>query len=235
MTHSTNFHFIRQVEEKHLQENQLLQAVAQGQIDNMQEIMDILTHHHLEKYIASPIRNTKTHAIIMNTLLRKAAESGGVSVYRLHQVFIHYLKEIDAAKAEKAILFIMKNMAHKYALLVKKQSLKGYSPLIRKVLIHIDEDLSSDLSLRVHAKALHVNPSYLSSMFRKEMGTTLTDYVTRKRIEHACFLLDSTDWQIQTIAEHCGIGDVCYFSKLFRKHTGHSPSSYRQQNKLASR
>ena len=58
---------------------------------------------------------------------------------------------------------------------------------------------------------------YLATIFKKETGQTLTEYVTGKRIEHAIFLLNCTNMQIQTIAQYCGIPDICYFTKTFKK------------------
>ena len=112
-------------------------------------------------------------------------------------------------------------------MIVKNHSLQGYSNLVRKALIHIDMDLSADLTLSTIATLLDVNPSYLSTVFKKETGQTLTEYVTGKRIDHAIFLLNSTNMQIQTIAQYCGIPDVCYFTKIFKKIIGKSPTEYK--------
>ena len=122
---------------------------------------------------------------------------------------------------------LMKEMVRKYTLLVKNHSLRGYSPVIRRVMINIDSDLAADLSLSRQARLLEVNPSYLSTLFKKETGLTLTEYVTRKRIDQAIFLLNSTNMQIQTVAAYCGIPDLCYFTKTFKKLVGMTPTEYR--------
>ena len=114
-------------------------------------------------------------------------------------------------------------------LLVKNHSMKGYSLLIRKALTHIDSDLTADLSLKSLAELLGVNSSYLSTLFKKETGSTLTEYVNRKRVEHAIFLLNSTNLQIQEIAAACGIPDVNYFTKIFKKQVGNTPKEYREK------
>ena len=106
--------------------------------------------------------------------------------------------------------------------------MRGYSALIRQVLTHIDNDLSSDLSLQKLADIIGYNPSYLSALFKKETGRTLTEYVTSKRIQYAVFLLNATTMQIQIIASYCGIPDVCYFSKTFKKYMGMTPTEYRE-------
>ena len=74
----------------------------------------------------------------------------------------------------------------------------------------------------------NISASYLSALFKKETGVTLTEYVNEKRIKYAMQLLATTKIQIQTAAQHSGIDDVHYFTKLFKKYTGKTPKEYRQ-------
>ena len=122
----------------------------------------------------------------------------------------------------------MDEMFVAYCQLVKKFSSKNYSPLIQQAIIYIDSDLEGDLSLNVLAEKLNVNGSYLSTLFKKEIGQTITDYVTNKRVTLAMRLLGTTKMQIQTVAQKCGIPDVNYFTKKFKKVTGRTPKEYRQ-------
>ena len=59
------------------------------------------------------------------------------------------------------------------------------------------------------------------------MGQPLTTYVNQKRMEHAATLLRSGTLQVQTVAQYCGIPDVNYFSKLFKRYIGVSPKEFR--------
>ena len=72
-----------------------------------------------------------------------------------------------------------------------------------------------------------VKSSYLSTLFKKEMGMPLTEYVNRCRVEHAQKLLIGTNMPIKTIAIQCGISDVYCFNRLFKQITGTSPGNYR--------
>ena len=184
-----------------------------------------------EQRLADPVRNAKNYAIILNTLLRKATEEGGVHPIHIDKISSTFAKKIELQTSEKGISQLFKEMARKYALTVKNHSLKGYSKMVRRVMIQVDTDLASDLSLSSQASLLNVNPNYLSTVFKKETGHTLTEYVTGKRIEHAVFLLNSTNMQIQTIAQYCGIPDICYFTKTFKKYIGKSPTEYRNEIK----
>ncbi len=76
---------------------------------------------------------------------------------------------------------------------------------------------------------MNVNASYLSSLFKKEMGVSLTSFVNNRRIERAKRLLSMTNLPIKTIAQQCGVPDIYYFGRLFKKITGTTPKAWREQ------
>ena len=69
---------------------------------------------------------------------------------------------------------------------------------------------------------------FVHDIFSREIGTSLTNYVTARRVELAQSLLSFTDLPIKTVAECCGFSNIQYFSKLLRKYTAQSPKRYRQ-------
>lgn len=218
---------MRILEERYAEENKLIQAVAQGQTHKAELHINNLMAGRAEQRCADPLRNIKNYTIILNTLLRKAAEAGAVHPMHIDSLSSRYAKKIEFATSVSYIETLQREMVHKYCLLVKNHSMKGFSLLIRKVLTQIDSDLTADLSLRTQAELLNINSCYLSTLFKKETGTTLTEYVNRKRIDHAIFLLNTTNLQIQMIAQYCGIPDVNYFTKIFKKYIGITPKDYR--------
>ena len=118
-----------------------------------------------------------------------------------------------------------------YCRLVRKYSVQKYSPVVQKSMLIIDNDLSVSLSTGAIARALDISVGYLSSVFKKEVGEPLSVYIHKKRIDYASHLLHTTDDEIQSIALKCGIVDTQYFSKLFKKHKGMTPTQYRQRTK----
>lgn len=209
-------------------ENEFLKAIELGQVHKADMIMKNYTVTRLEQRLPDSVRNVKNYSIILNTLLRKAAEKGGVHPLHIHKISSGYAKEIEALTSVDAALALHKKMVHKYCLLVKNHSLKSYSPLIKKVLTNIDADLTADLTLNTQAELLNVNASYLSALFKKEMEMTLTDYVNKSRVTHAITLLNTSNMQVQLIAQYCGVPDVNYFTKLFKKYVGKTPQEYRK-------
>ncbi len=215
------------LESRYVRENELMQAVAQGHAHKAENLLGGNVFY-LEQRTSDPIRNLKNYTIVLNTLLRKSAEIGTVHPYQIDRISSDYAKKIEQITSLEGGHKLMKEMVRKYCLLVKNHSMKNYSSLIQKVIKHIDSDLTANLSLKAIAAELNVNPSYLSNQFKKVTNTTLTDYVNQKRIEYAILLLNTTSLQIQTIAQYCGIPDVNYFTKIFKKIVHKTPSQYRK-------
>ena len=215
------------LENRYVRENELMQAVAQGHFHKAENLLGNNVTY-LEQRTTDPIRNLKNYSIVLNTLLRKSAELGAVHPYQIDRISSDFAKKIEQITSMETGHKLMKEMVRKYCLLVKNHSMKKYSSLIQKVIKLIDSDLTANLSLKTIAAELNVNPSYLSNQFKKMTDTTLTDYINQKRIEYAILLLNTTSLQIQTIAQYCGIPDVNYFTKIFKKIVNKTPSEYRK-------
>ena len=164
----------------------------------------------------------------MNTLLRKAAEDGGVHPIYIDSTSSKFATRIEQLTDTKESASLMREMFSTYCRLVYKHSIKRYSPIVQKTILIVDSDISAELSLNALAKKQGISSGYLATIFKKETGKTVSEYIKDKRIEHAMYLLNTTHLQIQTIALHCGIMDVQYFSKIFKKKTGKNPKEYRE-------
>lgn len=215
------------VEARYTFENQLMQAVAQG---NLALIDQLFSKENSIRYIPrmeNTLRDYKNYMIVFNTILRKAAEQGAVHPVYLDQLSSKFARKIEAltSAAEHSL---EREMLHKYCLLVRNYSVKGYSPIIQKVINQIDLNLTSDLGLKALSEMFNISAGYLSTLFKKETGVTLTDYVNKKRVEHAILLLNTTQLQIQTIASYCGVLDINYFTRIFKKFTEVTPKKYRE-------
>lgn len=221
---------VRVLEERYAAENRMMKAVSQGKVHTVEQLFSNASNLAFEKRTDDPVRNMKNYLIISNTLLRKATEYGYVHPFYIDSVSTDFAKRIEQVDSVADAGELMRNMVREYCALVKTHSMKNYSPLIQKVVTLIDSDLTADLSLKRFAQMLNVNASYLSALFKKEAGKTLTEYVSQKRIEHAAYLLRTTNLQIQTVAQHCGIYDVNYFAKMFKKIINKTPKEYRNDN-----
>ena len=209
-------------------ENELISAVSKGREHKAAQLLRSFGEMSFERRLSDPVRNLKNYGIIMNTLLRKAAENGGVHPLYINDVSSNFALRIENVTSVNAINELMNEMFVGYCRLVRKHSMKNLSPIVKKVITLINSDLSANLTLRALAESQNISPGYLATVFKKDTGKTVTEYILEERMHLAARLLTTTSLQVQTVALYCGIMDVQYFSKLFKKHTGKTPKEYRK-------
>ena len=74
------------------------------------------------------------------------------------------------------------------------------------------------------------NASYLSNLFKRETGITLTNFINQQKIRLAAQYLKESQLSIAQVSERVGIQDVNYFTRVFKKHMGVTPSDFRKNN-----
>ena len=215
------------MEKRYEYENELMKAVSEGNSHKAEMMIMSFSSLSFEERVTDKLRNIKNYCIVTNTLLRKAAQNGGVHPIYLDSVSSDFAKKIENLRSVSDALSFMPYIVKTYCRLVKKHSFSKYSALVQRVIIRIESDLTADLSLSALSAICNVTPAYLSAVFKKETGQSLTNYVNKKRIETAKHMLKNTNLQIQTVAQHCGILDLHYFSRMFKKYAGQTPSEYR--------
>ena len=89
----------------------------------------------------------------------------------------------------------------------------------------------SDLSVEKLCAYLHLSSTYFSTLFKRETGTSFTAYVTTVRMEAAAEAIRGTEEKTYLIAQRCGYEDPNYFSYVFKRHFGVTPTKYRSEGK----
>ncbi|WP_307303941.1 DNA-binding response regulator [Neobacillus driksii] len=109
---------------------------------------------------------------------------------------------------------------------------QNYSSLIQCSLKAIHEMFAEKVSLSDIARKVHANPTYLSRKFHEETGLSFSEYLIQYRIHMAKrFLLTNPKWTIADVAENSGFSSQNYFSTLFRKIEGVSPTEFREKER----
>ncbi|MEK4439297.1 response regulator [Paenibacillus sp. FSL K6-2862] len=99
--------------------------------------------------------------------------------------------------------------------------------IVEKAIQYIRNHLHADLSVSSCARHVHLSRSYFANLFKKMTGTTFHHFVTQERMERAKQML-LADMQVQEIAEALGYGERRYFTEVFKKQVGMTPSEFRQ-------
>ncbi len=216
------------LEKRYQTEDAILDAVAHGNTKKALAFMEQMGSSRFSPRSEDALRNAKNLMLSFNTLLRRRAYEAGVHPLYIDVISANYARLVETAGSKQEVDDITPFMLRSYCELVEKRSTALYSEPIRQILVTIDASIASDLSLKRFANELFLNTSYLSSLFKKETGMTLTDYVNKHRIAYAKRLLKSTTLSIQGVATSVGIPDIHYFTRLFRRETGLSPRDFRK-------
>ena len=142
------------LEENYANERKLMEAVSQGKLHKVSAVAASVFNNGTEPRLSDSLRNRKNYLIILNTLLRKAAEYGGVHPLHIDRISSRFAIQIEQVHSLQSSLLLQEEMIRDYCLLVKRHSLQNYthrkSPVLLPLIV-----LSSDLHLLL--------PSFLQS------------------------------------------------------------------------
>jgi two-component system response regulator YesN len=137
-----------------------------------------------------------------------------------------FYQEIEGARTVRNVYDVLSAYLQKYLSL--RQNAPGVkNHLIRQVNAYIYGHYAENINLQIIADTFHVSCGYLGRLYRRETGTSLVIALNNRRIEVAKRMLRDSSRKIFEIAHTVGIDDPTYFTHIFVKYTGKSPSAYR--------
>ncbi|MEK4996242.1 MULTISPECIES: helix-turn-helix transcriptional regulator [Paenibacillus] len=175
----------------------------------------------------SQLRNKKNLAISCITLATRAAIDGGLYweiSYTLSDFHIQHIEELkDIPAVDHAVLYALCDFADH----VKESRMAKLSRTVALCQNYIFNHLYEELSLDRLAEVAGLNRSYLSLLFKKETGITISDFIQLERIEEAKRLIEVPEISLSDIASRLHFNDQSYFTKVFKKYTGITPKQFR--------
>lgn len=230
--------WVRVVLRKAVEQTKLPFEIVQECADGL-EAMDALQKHSADLVISDvkmPIMDGIALAEQMTQVSANLILVSGYDDFQLAQKAIRYgvkdylLKPVEMEAMADCLGRWMQDRTMKTASRLADSPLTGTDEMsaIEQVQQFISSNLSRDISLTDAAALVHLNPSYLSQLFKQQTGGKFVDYVIEMRMEEAKKLLIKTSLRVSEIAERLGYGDISYFSSTFKKLIGCSPLEYRK-------
>lgn len=147
-------------------------------------------------------------------------------VYNTSDYFINQASSVTTqAQAKKFLTDLAKA---NYDLLAKKR-LVTYSYNVERSIKFIEHGLYSTIKLDDVAEDVGLTPQYLTTLFKKETGKTLYQYIKEKKMDEAKMLLSYSNESVTTIADALGFSSSAHFSNAFKQYTRLSPLEYRNR------
>jgi len=112
-----------------------------------------------------------------------------------------------------------------FEMLLYEVDTSRFDTRVKATIRYITNNFAEPIGIADAAKEVHLTPNYLGIVFKQEVGVTFRDYLNTIRLNQAEDMLRAGDGSITEIALKCGFKDVFYFSRLFKKYKGATPSS----------
>lgn len=179
--------------------------------------------------IHNPVRVYKNMAIVTNSIGRLSAEKGGLPPFLLHSLSENISIQIEKLSSLKEVVQYTSRIPLQYCDAVHSYGIENHSAVIVKACHYILKNLHEKIGLDDLAEHTGTNRSYLSRRFHRETGKTISAYMREKRILEAKWMLRHSGESVTNVALSLGFEDINYFSRIFRKEAGVSPSQYKNR------
>ncbi|WP_303859763.1 PocR ligand-binding domain-containing protein [Alkalibaculum bacchi] len=179
---------------------------------------------------AAKLNKIKARVLELGVILSRASVDGGADLNQALDISSTFLmnvgcyetmEEIDLAAIKTFDLFLQA---------IKNNSNASNRLAIRGIKDYILENYQENTSLEEICDAVFLSPNYASKIFKDDQGMTIMEYVTKVKLEEAKRLLRMPGISVEDIAEKLGYSDPSYFTKVFRRKIGMTPTQYRKQS-----
>ena len=176
-----------------------------------------------------PIRNIKYLTVASATLASRAAIDAGMNSEQAFTISDLYLQKMDELNTMEELRMLNYDMfafyAREVAVLDRK---KVFSKPVSVCLDHIYNHLHQQILVQDLADLCGLNGSYLSTVFKAEMGLSVSEYITAKKIQAARNMLRYSDYSYADISSILAFSSQSHFIRVFKKHEGCTPKQYRE-------
>ena len=178
-----------------------------------------------------PVRNYQFLFVASITLACRFCIEGGMLSEEAFNLSDLYIRQVDACNTVEEVFSLHGTMFRDFLARMRSiQRRRAVSRPVYQCLEYIEDHMQQPLTVRQLARNLGISESYLSTLFKKEIGVAVSEYIRRKRIDEAKKLLQYTEFSCTEIAEYLCFSSDCHFSQLFKQYVGMTPREYRKKN-----
>lgn len=209
-------------------EQRLQRMITQGDKQGAQEMINQLLGS-LYFHSGGDLAIIKQRARELVVLFSRASMDGGADVLQIFGHNSDYLAEIDKFSSLDELSIFLTSIFYRFVGYVFDFGRFEHSDILHKTIGFVRENYADKITLEDAAAHVGLSRSYLSTIFKEEMGSSFTDYVNGLRVQKSMELLLNPALSLAEIADLVGYNDQSYYTKVFARATGVSPGQYRKK------
>lgn len=215
------------------QELEFYHSIKSGDVEMVKKLknVDFTKQPGLGSLSTNRVQNAKYHFVIATALISRYCIEGGMEHELAYNASDVYINKADRCSTTDELAALQYDMVLYYATQMHKlRTAKVYSLPITNCIEYIYNHLHTPLSRTELAKLTGLSESYLSRLFKKETGLSLSEYIRNRKLDTAKNMLLHSDYTITMISETLCFASQSYFIQIFKKYVGMTPVMYRNYN-----
>ena len=179
----------------------------------------------------NPLTNIKYHFVVTTAMITRYCIDGGLEPEQAYRLSDFYIQKLDGIHTVEEVQSLHDEMVMDYTKKMRRYFRDNtYSKHINASKEYIYSHIKERITIEDLADSLGVSASYLSRLFKKETGISVSAYIRRQKIEMAKNLLQYSDYSIIEIANRLSFSSQSHFIQQFREVTGMTPGKYRDEH-----
>ena len=206
-------------------------AVSTGDIDTVRENCEQQRFSDSEgmgRLSKNPLTNIKYHFVITTALVVRFCVAAGMEMELAYSLSDFYILKLDNIYTTNEVVDLHHNMVMDFTEKMRQlQNTAGVSKLVNECIEYIYVHIRERITISALSAHTGFSASYLSHLFKEEIGTSVSDYIREKKIEKAQNLLKYCDYSLVEIANYLSFASQSHFTQVFQKQVGITPKKYR--------
>lgn len=176
------------------------------------------------------LRNIRYHFVVATALITRLCVEKGLERELAYTLSDLYINKMDTETNAQKILTLYNELLLDFTMKMAELPKQNvYSIQVVKAMEYIYKHRNERLTVQQIADNLHMNRSYLSTLFVKETGGSISDFIRKEKIKAAANMLKFSEYSYSDIAEYFGFASQSHFIQCFKKQMGVSPKEYRRK------
>lgn len=175
-----------------------------------------------------PLNNIKYHFVVTTALVTRNCVMAGMVQEQAYRLSDFYILKMDECLTVSEVIELHAKMVTDFTTrMYDLQKNRGVSKVITRSIEYIYSHIHNRITVEEMADAIGISPAYLSKLFKKEVGMSISDFIRDKKIKRAENLLRFSDYSYIEIANYLAFSSQSHFVNCFRKQVGITPKKYR--------